>query len=57
MIDLSPRGFDDGRYFTEEENARAAHVAVLGFNIAQALFPDGHAVGRTFMLDGAEYLA
>ena len=56
QIDLSPRGFDDGRYFTEEENARAAHVAVLGFNLAQALFPDGHAVGRSFMMDGAEYL-
>jgi putative ABC transport system permease protein len=52
---LSPRAFDQGRYFTEEENARGAHVAVLGFNIAQALFPDDHAVGRTFMMDGAEY--
>ena len=56
QIDLSPRGFDDGRYFTEEENARGAHVAVLGFNLAQALFPDGHAVTRSFMMDGAEYL-
>src|ERR1019366_7433522 len=29
--------------------------AVLGFNMAQALFPDGNAVNRTFMMDGAEY--
>ncbi len=54
-IDLSPREFDQGRYFTAEENARRMHVAVLGYNIAQALFPDGNAVGRTFMLDGAEF--
>jgi putative ABC transport system permease protein len=52
---LSPRGFDQGRFFTEAEDERSMHVAVLGFNIAQALFPDGNAVNRTFMMDGAEY--
>src|SRR5579884_2807353 len=54
-IDLSPREFDQGRYFTPEEDARRVHVAVLGYDIAQALYPDGNAVGRTFMLDGAEF--
>jgi putative ABC transport system permease protein len=54
-IDLTPRGFDQGRYFTEEENNRAAKVAVLGYDIAHTLFPDGNAVDRTFMLGGAEY--
>ena len=54
-IFLSPRGFDQGRYFTEEENNRADHVAVLGFDLSTALFPNGNAVGRTFMLDGAEF--
>jgi putative ABC transport system permease protein len=54
-IETTPRDFDQGRYFTDEENDRVAHVAVLGFNIAQALYPDGNAVGRTFMLDGAEF--
>ena len=52
---LSPRSFDQGRFFTEEENARGAHVAVIGFDLARALFPDGRAVGREFMSDGAEY--
>ena len=51
----SPKEFDQGRYFTDEENDRVAHVAVLGFDIAKALYPDGNAVGRTFMLDGAEF--
>jgi len=52
---LSPRGFDQGRFFTDLENDRTAHVAVLGYNIAKALFPDGNAVNRSFMMDGAEY--
>ncbi len=52
---LSPRAFDQGRFITPGEEERAAHVAVLGFNTAQALFPDGKAVGKTFMMDGAEY--
>ncbi|MDP9055615.1 MAG: ABC transporter permease [Acidobacteriota bacterium] len=55
-IDLTPRGFDQGRYFTEEENNRGAKVAVLGYDIAYTLFPDGNAVNRTFSMDGAEYM-
>jgi putative ABC transport system permease protein len=54
-IEQSPRGFDQGRFYTDEEDHRAAHVAVLGYSIAHALFPDGDAVNRTFMLDGAEF--
>ena len=53
--DLAPRDFDQGRFFTDEENERVAHVAVLGFDLAHALFPSGEADGRTFMLDGAEF--
>lgn len=55
MDDLSPRDFADGRFFSPEEDQRGAHVAVIGYNVAQALYPEGHAVGRTFMMDGAEY--
>jgi putative ABC transport system permease protein len=54
-IELTPRGFDQGRYFTEEENARGSKVAVLGYDIAHTLYPDGNAIDRTFMMDGAEY--
>ena len=53
--DLTPRDFDQGRFFTEEENSRTAHVVVLGYDLAHALFPTGEADGRTFMLDGAEF--
>jgi len=53
--DLAPRDFDQGRFFTEEENDRTSHVAVLGFDLAHALYPSGEADGRTFTLDGAEF--
>jgi putative ABC transport system permease protein len=53
--DLAPRDFDQGRFFTEEENDRVAHVAVIGYDLAHALYPSGEAAGRTFMLDGAEF--
>jgi putative ABC transport system permease protein len=55
MADISPRDLDAGRVFTPEEDQRDAHVAVIGSSVAEALFPDGKAVGRTFMMDGAEY--
>jgi putative ABC transport system permease protein len=32
-----------------------AHVAVLGYDLARALYPSGEAVGHTFMVDGAEF--
>ena len=53
--EMTPRDFREGRFFTPEENDRVAHVVVLGSNLADALFPSGHALGRTLMADGAEY--
>jgi putative ABC transport system permease protein len=55
MAEISPRDLDAGRFFTPEEDQRTAHVAVIGASVAEALFPNGHAVDRTFMMDGAEY--
>src|SRR5487761_2694127 len=54
-IEMTPRDFRFGRYFTPEENDRVAHVAVIGSNLSDALFPDNRPLGRTFMADGAEY--
>jgi putative ABC transport system permease protein len=54
-IETAPKDFDQGRYFTEEENERGLHVAVIGYNLAQALFPNGNALNRVFMMDGAEF--
>ncbi len=55
QIELAPKEFDQGRYFTDEENARGSHVAVLGFDLAKVLYPDGNAVGRSLIVDGAEF--
>jgi putative ABC transport system permease protein len=54
-MNLSPKTFDQGRFYTEEENNRGARVAVIGFDLAKVLFPDGNAVGKTFIVDGAEF--
>jgi putative ABC transport system permease protein len=55
MAEISPRDFDFGRFFTPEEDQRAAHVVILGSSVSEALFPNGNAIGRTLMMDGAEY--
>ena len=54
-LELSPRDLRDGRFFTPDENQRAARVVVIGNDLSEALFPDGHAVGHAIMMDGAEY--
>jgi putative ABC transport system permease protein len=53
---IAPRNLISGRVFTPEEDRRAAHVVVLGQRIAEVLFPDGQAVGKTIQMDGAEYV-
>ena len=47
QMSTAPKAFDQGRFFTPEENDKVAHVAVLGFDLAHALFPVGEAVGRS----------
>jgi putative ABC transport system permease protein len=55
MGDIAPRDFASGRYFTPEEDQRGAHVAIIGSNVADSLYPGGTALGSTMMMDGAEY--
>jgi len=55
MAAISPREMRLGRVYTAEEERRGARVAVIGANIAEALFPDGRALERTILVDGAEY--
>jgi putative ABC transport system permease protein len=56
IAQISPRDFATGRYFTPEEDLRGTHVAVIGANVAESLFPTGDSIGRAMMIDGAEYL-
>lgn len=52
---IQPREVKLGRVFTPEEADRAARVCVIGPLVAEALFPDGRAVGRMVTVAGAEY--
>jgi putative ABC transport system permease protein len=47
--------FRAGRPFTDVENRAAARVAVLGSNVARALFGSGASVGKSFTLAGDTY--
>jgi len=56
MADISPRDFSSGRFITPEEDHRRAHVVMIGASVAEALFPDGRAIGNSITMDGAEYV-
>lgn len=53
---ISPRDLTAGRVFSPEEDSRAAKVGVIGSSLAEALFPDGRAVGKSVTVGGAEYV-
>jgi len=55
MVEISPRDLSAGRFYTPDEDQRGMHLVVLGASVADALYPNGQAVGRTVMMDGAEY--
>jgi putative ABC transport system permease protein len=44
--------FSQGRFFTDTESRGGANVVVLGYDVADALFPNGDGIGKTVMLDG-----
>ncbi len=44
--------FSQGRFFTDTESRGGAQVCVLGFDVADALFPNQSAVGKTVLIDG-----
>ncbi|MGJ5817619.1 ABC transporter permease [Paludibaculum fermentans] len=54
-FNLQPREVKEGRVFTPEEAERAMRVCVIGPLVAEALFPDGRAAGRTIGVAGTEY--
>jgi len=42
----------DGRFFTESEDQRRVPVAMIGYEIDRALFPNGSAVGKIIDVNG-----
>ncbi|HEX9765008.1 MAG TPA: ABC transporter permease [Candidatus Acidoferrales bacterium] len=52
MIDISPEKVGRGRYLTEAEYRTRAQVAFIGTDLADRLFPNTDAVGKTVYLNG-----
>lgn len=44
-----------GRYFTRDEEARRARVAVIGMDVANTLFPFSNAVEQSVQIEGRHY--
>ncbi len=55
FFDVTGAEFAAGRPFSDAENRVVAPVAVVGANIATALFGPGDAVGKPFLLGGERY--
>jgi putative ABC transport system permease protein len=55
FFEVTDTVFAAGRPFTETESLVGAPVAVLGANIARALFGEAPAVGQSFLLGGDRY--
>lgn len=44
--------FDDGRYFTEAESKGGSPISIIGYDIAEGLFPNGNPIGKTINVLG-----
>jgi putative ABC transport system permease protein len=44
--------FKEGRFMTETESHSGRNVCILGYDVAEALFPNGSALEKTVMIDG-----
>ncbi|HSQ20337.1 MAG TPA: ABC transporter permease, partial [Blastocatellia bacterium] len=45
----------EGRYFNDAENLHRAYVAVLAFNVVEALFPTEDPIGKTINVGGQDF--
>jgi putative ABC transport system permease protein len=55
MVDVDTRTILQGRYFTPQEDARGAQVALVGASVAEELFAGLDPVGRTMRLGTKEF--
>ena len=55
VAEVSELTFLQGRMFTDEEDQRAAHVCILGYDTWQQLFGDENAVGKQVAIETGLY--
>lgn len=51
----STSSFREGRFFNEAESRSGRNVVILGHDVAEALFPNESALGKTVMLGGSPF--
>ncbi|HEV8660058.1 MAG TPA: ABC transporter permease [Thermoanaerobaculia bacterium] len=51
----STGSFKEGRFFTETEARGGHNIVVIGYDVAEALFPTSSAVDKTVIIDGNPY--
>jgi putative ABC transport system permease protein len=52
FLQTSTSQFKEGRFMTEVESRGGRNVAVLGYDVAEALFPNEPALEKTVLIDG-----
>lgn len=52
IYNIQDLSIEHGRYFTDGESERGTPVAILGATIAEGLFPNGEALGKSISLMG-----
>jgi len=55
FLQTSTSTFSQGRFFTEMEAHAGRNVVVLGYDVAEALFPNQSALGKTVMIGGSPF--
>jgi putative ABC transport system permease protein len=51
----STAAFGEGRFFNEQESRSGRNVVVLGYDVADALFPGQSAIGKTVVVGGTPF--
>jgi putative ABC transport system permease protein len=52
---ISVVDFNEGRFFNEVETRTAANVCLLGYDVADALFPSESPIGREVLISGQQF--
>lgn len=52
---ISVVDFSEGRFFNEVETRTAANVCLLGYDVADALFPSASPIGKDVMISGQQF--